>query len=277
MESTSLYVLLLKNNTRFLCLSHSDKTYHEILHNAESQYEMLQKYTPIEIETKIQINCFMEWNYHVKRYMKLYGIDYVRGGDYYKEQLTDQERLFIEREIQDKTLFVLYPAYRDDTDNQVTLNPLLSEDTVYNKIKSIHTNDTILSVTDELINDIIWLREYIKYPSVPDNSTTYSVNEKISSLFKLFKYINKHGKLFPIKEWHPECVIDHIDVICKCYIENNNYFRFSAFYVELVDDVISHVLYILHYCKNRMDEIFFDYHSSQLSKETNELEVSYWD
>ena len=63
----------------------------------------------------------------------------------------------------------------------------------------------------------------------------------------------------------------------NCYIDNPGCSQLSPFYVELMENAISHVLYILHTCKNRMDEIFFNYHTSQLSKDRRELETTYWD
>lgn len=278
MEGTAIYVIVLANKMRFLHLSYCDKVEEEIMDDAESQYELLQKYNPVFIEFIIPIQDFMEWNYQVKLYMKQYGIDTVRGGDYYNEVLTYQERQFIENELRDKTLFVLYPVKRQSIDEELVLNPDVNEDAIYNALQYIKTDYGSLTINDEMIQDISWLREYIMEPSVYRESYSQDNDiKKVGLLLKSIKYIYLHGKQLPIKKWEPEWVFENMEQLGNCYIENPGSNELSPFYIELMENAISHVLYILHRCKNRMDEIFFDYHSSQLSKERRDLEVCYWD
>ena len=278
MKSTAIYVIVLANEMRFLHLSYCDKVEEEIMDDAESQYELLQKYNPVFIEFIIPIQDFMEWNYQVKLYMKQYGIDTVRGADYYNEVLTYQERLFIENELRDKTLFVLYPVKKQSIDEELVLNPDVNEDAIYNALQYIKTDYGSLTINDEMIQDISWLREYIREPSVYRESYSQDKDiKKVGLLLKSIKYIYLHGKQLPIKKWEPEWVFENMEQLGNCYIENTGSNELSPFYIELMENAISHVLYILHRCKNRMDEIFFDYHSSQLSKERRDLEVCYWD
>lgn len=278
MKGIAIYVIVLANEMRFLHLSYCDKVEEEIMDDAESQYELLQKYNPVFIEFIIPIQDFMEWNYQVKLYMKQYGIDTVRGGDYYNEVLTYQERQFIENELRDKTLFVLYPVKKQSIDEELVLNPDVNEDAIYNALQYIKTDYGSLTINDEMIQDISWLREYIREPSVYRESYSQDKDiKKVGLLLKSIKYIYLHGKQLPIKKWEPEWVFENMEQLGNCYIENPGSNELSPFYIELMENAISHVLYILHRCKNRMDEIFFDYHSSQLSKERRDLEVCYWD
>jgi hypothetical protein len=278
MKGIAIYVIVLANEMRFLHLSYCDKVEEEIMDDAESQYELLQKYNPVFIEFIIPIQDFMEWNYQVKLYMKQYGIDTVRGGDYYNEILTYQERQFIENELRDKTLFVLYPVKKQSIDEELVLNPDVNEDAIYNALQYIKTDYGSLTINDEMIQDISWLREYIREPSVYRESYSQDKDiKKVGLLLKSIKYIYLHGKQLPIKKWEPEWVFENMEQLGNCYIENPGSNELSPFYIELMENAISHVLYILHRCKNRMDEIFFDYHSSQLSKERRDLEVCYWD
>ena len=278
MEGTAIYVIVLANQMRFLHLSYCDKVEEEIMDDAESQYELLQKYNPVFIEFIIPIQDFMEWNHQVKLYMKQYGIDTVRGGDYYNEVLTYQERQFIENELRDKTLFVLYPVKKQSIDEELVLNPDVNEDAIYNALQYIKTDYGSLTINDEMIQDISWLREYIREPSVYRESYSQDKDiKKVGLLLKSIKYIYLHGKQLPIKKWEPEWVFENMEQLGNCYIENPGSNELSPFYIELMENAISHILYILHRCKNRIDEIFFDYHSSQLSKGRRELEVSYWD
>ena len=277
-EGVALYVIVLANQMRFLHLSYCNKIEEEIMDDAESQYELLQKYTPQSIEFIIPIQNFMDWNYHVKRYMKQYGIDTVRGGDYYNEELSYQERKFIENELQDKTLFVLYPEKRHRVDEEFVLNPDVNEDAIYNALQYINTDYGTLTLDEKMIQDIGWLREYIRDPSIYKDSYDQDNDvKKVELLFRSIKYIYLHGKQLPIKRWEPEWVFENMEDLGKCYSKNPGCGDLSPFYIELMENAISHVLYILNCCKNRMDEIFFDYHSSQLSRGRREMELTYWD
>jgi hypothetical protein len=278
MEGTAIYVIVLENDMRFLHLSHCNKFEEEIMEDAQYQYELLQKYNPVSIEYIIPIRDFMEWNHHVKLYMKEYGIDTVRGGDYYNEELSYQEKKFIENELRDKTLFVLYPGKRQNDCQEVTINPDVYEDPIYNALQYIKTDYGSISINNEMIDDISWLREYIREPSLYKESLEQDKDvKKVQLLLRSIKYIYEHGKQLPIKKWEPEWVFENMEQLGNSYIDNPGCSQLSPFYVELMENAISHVLYILHSCKNRMDEIFFNYHTSQLSKDRRELERTYWD
>lgn len=278
MKGTAIYVLVLENDMRFLHLSFCDKCEEEIIEDAESQYELLQKYNPVSIEYIIPINDFMEWNHHVKLYMKSYGIDTVRGGDYYNEELSYQEKRFIENELRDKTLFVLYPVKRHRIDEEFVLNPDVNEDAIYNALQFIKTDYGNLPINNEMIEDLNWLREYIRDPSVYRESYNQDNDiKKVGLLLKSIKYIYLHGKQLPIKKWEPEWIFENMEQLGNSYIQNPGCSELSPFYIELMENAISHILYVLHRCKNRIDEIFFDYHSEQLSKDRREIEISYWD
>ena len=90
--------------------------------------------------------------------MKLYGIDTVRGGDYYNEELSCQEKRFIENELRYKTLFVLYPVKKQRSDEEFELNPDVNEDAIYNALQYIKTDYGSITINDEMIQDINWLR-----------------------------------------------------------------------------------------------------------------------
>ena len=173
---------------------------------------------------------------------------------------------------------MLYPVKKQSIDEELVLNPDVNEDAIYNALQYIKTDYGSLTINDEMIQDISWLREYIRDPSVYRESYSQDKDiKKVGLLLKSIKYIYLHGKQLPIKKWEPEWVFENMEQLGNCYIENPGSNELSPFYIELMENAISHVLYILHRCKNRMDEIFFDYHSSQLSKERRDLEVCYWD
>ena len=91
-----LHIILLEKDKLFLHVSTNDKVdMHIVLTECELINEYLSKYKPIRIIETISICQDDEINYFVKKYMKCYGIDNVRGGSYSNELLTVDERKFI--------------------------------------------------------------------------------------------------------------------------------------------------------------------------------------
>lgn len=94
-----LHIILLEKDKLFLHVSTHDKVdMHIVLTECELINEYLSKYKPIRIIETISICQDDEINYFVKKYMKYYGIDNVRGGSYSNELLTVDERKFITEE-----------------------------------------------------------------------------------------------------------------------------------------------------------------------------------
>ena len=91
-----LHVIMLNNNTLFLhasVLTSYDKN--DILLECELMNEYTYKYKPCRIEETIKIQQNGEIDFFVKKYMKIYGINKVRGGSYCHEKLTDTEKQHI--------------------------------------------------------------------------------------------------------------------------------------------------------------------------------------
>ena len=94
-----LHVLLLTEDKLFL--HGSSTTINDesvILLECEIMHEYLQKYKPLRILESIALRQTCEVDFIVKKYMKCYGIDNVRGGSYTDFELTSDEKKFIQRE-----------------------------------------------------------------------------------------------------------------------------------------------------------------------------------
>ena len=94
-----LHVLLLTEDKLFL---HGSSTTTNddavIMLECEIMHEYLQKYKPLRILESIVLRQTCEIDFIVKKHMKCYGIDNVRGGSYTAFELTNDEKKFIQRE-----------------------------------------------------------------------------------------------------------------------------------------------------------------------------------
>ena len=128
-----LHVIMLNNNTLFLhasVLTSYDKN--DILLECELMNEYTYKYKPCRIEETIKIHQNGEIDFFVKKYMKIYGINKVRGGSYCHATLTDLEKKHIINEgkltidsIEDKSKYIQnildeYSNINNWTDAEIT-------------------------------------------------------------------------------------------------------------------------------------------------------------
>jgi hypothetical protein len=91
-----LHVIMLNNNTLFLHASIlNPREKNAILLECELMNDYTSKYKPNRVEETIKIHQNGEINFFVKKYMKIYGINKVRGGSYCDEKLTDTEKQHI--------------------------------------------------------------------------------------------------------------------------------------------------------------------------------------
>jgi hypothetical protein len=93
---THLYIILLEDKRLFLHTSTRDPTdKYNILLECELMYSYTNKYKPIRIQDSTIIRQDSEIDFFVKKYMKRYGIENIRGGSYCDEHISDAERMVI--------------------------------------------------------------------------------------------------------------------------------------------------------------------------------------
>ena len=95
-----LHIVLLEKEKLLLHVSiHNKENMSIIMLECELIYKYTLIYKPLRIVETIVICQNDEINFFVKKYMKYYGIDNVRGGSYTNIELTNEERNHITNEL----------------------------------------------------------------------------------------------------------------------------------------------------------------------------------
>jgi len=100
-----IVVLYIDYNRYFIfkTTSREKKTDVQLLLEAEIEHDYLKEFKPKYIEKTIDAESV---DNYVKRYMRIYGIDNVRGGTYDKKELTKDQRAFLTEELREKEDYV---------------------------------------------------------------------------------------------------------------------------------------------------------------------------
>jgi len=225
-----LHVLLLTEDKLFLHGSSRTITDDSVIMlECEIMHEYLHKYKPLRILESIALRQTCEIDFFVKKYMKCYGIDNVRGGSYTDFKLTDDEKKFIEREhlmnidtMQSKcsAMATVFDEYKDihtwSTDKLNQEMALVKEQqTKYDNEKTMLNNLSIGKNnirTDRIfLTDLKWVlnqcAKNMQHPSQPNTKSAFvSANRDI--IIKYKQILNKMKTLYAI-------FCEHIDVEIK--------------------------------------------------------------
>jgi predicted GIY-YIG superfamily endonuclease len=97
-SSTTIYILKCRSNKYYVGRTQNIKS-RALDHIRGHGCEWTRKYEPIEIIKTIKSCDNFDEDKHVKKYMKKYGIDNVRGGSYSQIKLNENTRDLVQREI----------------------------------------------------------------------------------------------------------------------------------------------------------------------------------
>jgi hypothetical protein len=152
-ENYSLYIISFDTNNFIIHLSKKNNNNEKLLKECKILYNFIESNNLI-IENIINIDSILDVDMYVKKYMKIYGIDNVRGGSYSKKILDDKTIEYIKYE----------------------------ESILENKLfKSIDLYESILNKS--IINDLEWILLFINDNYIQINSTDKSRYNEI--LYKL--------------------------------------------------------------------------------------------
>ena len=151
MESYKVYALELQQNKWIIHLSNKENI-NDILFESILIYPYMQKYIPVKNCSNTGVNDSLEIDFFVKKYMRSFGIDNVRGGSYVDEVISNDIRDVLIHEL--NNTFLNYKEKQNETDLLVEkYNTILSwsEDKINEEIVELERN--VLSI-DQLKNHI---------------------------------------------------------------------------------------------------------------------------
>jgi hypothetical protein len=282
-----LHVVSLTDNKLFLHVSHTSIDNNaRILLECEVMHEYVRKYKPLRILESVVLRQDTEIDFFVKKYMKHYGIDNVRGGTYSDIELTDNDKQFIlreqkmtleEMESKSKTMTSIFDEYGDIS--LLSIDELKDELSKATHSQSLYDNETAMlrnytigynniETSRVFLADLKWLmntaaKNILHYTShtghtyhMPDNVTqTYmQILNKMKALYTIFyTYQDDIGMKYEprIHLYKPETVLD---VFFYHYHEKQDWIKCTEQLVALLD----YYEYIFYCIICRIDEYIFD-------------------
>lgn len=283
-----LHVLLLTEDKLFLHGSSTTSTDDSvILLECEIMHEYLQKYKPLRILESIALRQTCEIDFFVKKYMKCYGIDNVRGGSYTAMTLTDDEKKFIQREhmmtietMQSKcaAMSTVFNEYKDI--GTWSLDKINNEMSLVTRRQSLYDNEKTmlnkLSIgknnirTDRIfLTDLKWVlnqcAKNTQQQTLPTTKSTFaSLNRDTIAKYK--QILNKMKALYAIFSEHIDVEIKYdprihlyapetlLDVFFFHYHQVSHW---ETYMVQLIN-LIEYYEYIFYCVITRIDEYKFD-------------------
>ena len=299
-----LHIVLLENDKLLLHVSiHNKDNMSNVITECELTYEYAALYKPIRIVETIVICQNDEINFFVKKYMKYYGIDNVRGGSYTNIVLTTDEQNHINNEqlqdieskkLQSNIINDIIEKYKD-IDTWPTDKIKLEYETC-NKKQNRYENEKQLLynfrvdneniATNRLVlSDLKWLsNECVKAiklsPPEKENHGCYIDTEtkqkyrrivvKLKSIYTIFaNYTDETNKYQPlIHLYSPETILDH-------YFYNPSVTQCILQY-DTLNKYLSMCEYMTYWIICRTQEYIFDVNSYPPNFEwINKYEMSF--
>lgn len=289
-ESFYLYPLKLSNNKWFIYVTREQniKAVYEL---SKYRYEYIYNNSPILSHECTKINDILEIDYFVKKYMRLYGIDKVRGGSYTSEILSIEEQNILLKEINQKFNNLDKPV--DTTISEYNNISDWSLETIENRkkelLKKIETYyfdqekynmfmkklyNTERIIERKILLDIEWLDQIIdqlinEYYKVNNdnimNDEIYEVPEIVINTYKnVRKIIIGLNKKF-IEIYENEEYVYCSNEILEQMIQNlDNLFTITDYTININEIIINkeyvfRQLNYMYYCLiNKKDEYEFD-------------------
>ena len=163
MSDLLLYAIELENRKVFLQVS--PKIYQDYLFKeCHIMFDFVKKNPPLKIIHTLELEDVLKINYWVKYFMRHYGIDNVRGGNYTDEVLSEDTLRFLKREIE--STYYDYEKEIDIFENVLTTyqskdldekekDRLLMRSTSY---KSRQTLLSLIDIPENIIDHLEWIK-----------------------------------------------------------------------------------------------------------------------
>jgi hypothetical protein len=276
-NNTRLYVVELSNNKIFLFVTtvyDNNKNDKQIELECQLMYDFVRKNLPIISSKSIKIIQDLEVDFFVKKYMRYYGIDNVRGGSYCNSELTTTEHQFISNELKYnlieecskqyilREIIIKYENTQEKTDE---LHRLQTELIEFNRIK---TKLSLLKLSRDIIDDIEWIRDRIVYykknvendiinssnsmTSNPDKTRYRIILQNLKNIKQIFQ--QHSGKEI---DYNPIIYINRPDIILDKVLYHAHNVNLNNESVYAVN-ILKYYEYMAYFLINRKEELEFD-------------------
>ena len=288
-SSNELVVFYLENNKWLLHFTKkNNSTDEELSDEVRVKYEFISMNNIICIHEKIPIDDTLIIDYHVKRYMRYYGVDNVRGGTY-------NQLFFTSKTIDKLTNEIFYDYHKDIDENDriqclikvISTKSISERKEVYNSIK--HTMNMLKKAehmienikyaykdadkeiidreTCSIIEDLINRLEYGSYSMAELEKHHLNEFERVVTFFPYiyenFNKLEQHTKL----TMQPELLVLNATKLLEPLYKGENHLVFDKEYLNMALKILHHYKYMVNCIINRSDEYEFDieYYSKMLS------------
>lgn len=210
MSEYKLYIIELENNKFFLHVSLPIYEYY-LFKVCSILFDFVKKNPPISILNNFDIIDILDINYYVKYFMRKYGIDNVRGGNYTNEILDIDEKNILIKEI-----FTTFENY--DNNNNIIEEIIqkyqykefdkFEKENIEKSLRTYNNKKYLLSILTNnndnhlyIINDLIWIKEEINnIKTIWDNKSSLQELYKRKKLSISTDIINRYK--FTLKRIH---------------------------------------------------------------------------
>lgn len=286
-----LYSLKLSNEKWFLYVT-KEQDIKQVYISSKIRYEYISNNSPILSHECIKLIDVLEIDFFVKKYMRLYGINKVRGGSYSNEILSIEEQNILSKEINqkfsnyDKPIDITIPEYNNLSDwtieeIQGRKKEVLEQKKIYDLDQEKYNNlmenlyNTEISINRNILSDIEWFNHIIEilineyYNNNNNNNIMsdeiYEVSETVKTRYKKVKkiVIGLNKKFIEIYEYDNylycsnrmfEQMIEYLD---NLFTITNNIININEIVIN--KEYLFKQLEYIYYCLiNKKDEYEFD-------------------
>tara|TARA_B100000902_G_C27301493_1_gene913089 strand:+ start:1562 stop:2536 length:975 start_codon:yes stop_codon:yes gene_type:complete len=291
----TVYALELSHKKWFIYVS-SEHDIKDVYLNSQLQHEYIANHLPILSHNSTNIHDVLDIDYFVKKYMRMYGINNVRGGSYSNEILSSNTKEVLEKEI--NASFNDYNKYIDTSIDDYKKISLWSSDKIKETKKELLRKQDLFTIENEqyntlqkpfhnsnnkisrqLIVDFNWLNNTVN-ELINDYITVYQetnniMNEEVYEVSSDIqdKYTSFKEKIYGLNQRFYE-TYEGENYLYSTYDEINNYINTLEPFFLIIDEyidfdsvilnkynVLRQVEYMIYSLINLLDEYTFDVNS----------------
>ena len=277
METYKIYALGLQQNKWIIHLSEKENA-NDLMIEAIVTYPFMQKYAPIIDIRKTNIQDFLEIDYFVKKYMRTYGIDNVRGGSYQEENIPENMKNVLIHEL--NNTFLKFQEKTNGLDQIVDkYKTTLSwdEEKINEEIKELEKNNNLIQKLKDHIDQLSYLNKDTDYEIKIDDSILETANwlehkilqeNRVITVDDINKYNNFILIVYGLYFTFSNFIVNRMTKQLHMYVEQPRILFDSIIYKnkelqvdekEMCSLVISDIKYMYNCIINTRDELEYDY------------------